>query len=254
MTKIKVTAVSYLNTKPLLYGLLQDDIEQWIDLQLDIPAVCANKLLDGRAQLGLVPVATIPQLPEWHLISDYCIGSDGPVRTVAIYSDCPLEEVEELLLDPHSRTSVQLVRVLLQDFWKLSPKLVPAQEGFISRISGKRAALVIGDRAIGLETKHPHHYDLGEVWKRHTGLPFVFAAWVSTAPLSSEFLERFNNALANGIASIPKLVYLLPRPQPQFDLEEYFSTHISYQLDNGKKKALDLFLSLIRPEKMVEHP
>ena len=191
MKKINVTAVSYLNTKPLLYGLVQNDMETHIDLQLDIPALCADKLLDGRAQLGLIPVATIPRLREAHIISDFCIGSVGAVRTVAIFSDCPIEEIEELYLDHHSRTSVELAKFLLRDYWKKSPQLIQAKEGFIDQIAGKRAALVIGDRAIGLEEKHAYIYDLGQAWWDHTGLPFVYAAWVSTTPLPSDFNKGF---------------------------------------------------------------
>lgn len=248
MRKLKVTAVSYLNTKPLLYGLLQSPIASQIELKLEIPSVCAKRLKEGDAGLGLVPVAVIPELDTPHLISDYCIGTVGAVKTVGIYSECPLSEVTALYLDHHSRTSVELTKLLLRDYWKANPELIPASDGYIPTLGGTRAGLVIGDRTIGLEERFPYVYDLGEAWLRHTGLPFVFAAWVSNQPLDPEFVEAFNHAMRQGIAHIPELMYLLPSPHPNFDLEEYFTRHISYELDGPKRKALGRFLEAIGPQ------
>ena len=240
--KIKVTAVSYLNTKPLLYGLVQNGFDKRIDLHLDIPSVCAQKLASGEVDLGLVPVAVIPQLATPYIISDFCIGAVGAVKTVSVFSDVPLAEVEEIYLDYQSRTSVELLKVLLKNHFKLSPKLIPATTGFQKKIVGKTAALVIGDRTIGLEEQHTYIYDLALEWERYCGLPFVFAAWVSNKKLDDQFVADFNHALAEGIEHIPQLIYLLPTPKPKFDLKEYFEKYISYTLDADKKKALAFFL------------
>lgn len=241
--KINITAVSYLNTKPLLYGLLKSDLADQIELQLDIPSQCARRLIEGKADLGLVPVAILPELETSHIISDYCIGTIGEVKTVCIYSDRPLEQVEALYLDHHSRTSVALTKLLLREHWQISPRLIPAHEGYIQKIGGSTAGLVIGDRTIGLEERFAYHYDLGQAWLEHTTLPFVFAAWVSTQPLPEDFIRAFNTALGEGVAAIPDLMYLLPSPDPRFDLEEYFTRYISYELDAPKRAALELFLS-----------
>lgn len=246
--KFKVTAVSYLNTKPLLYGLFKSRVSDKIDLKLDIPSVCAQKLESGEADLGLVPVAIIPELSSPRLVSDYCIGTVGPVKTVCIYAEQPLEQLEAIFLDYHSRTSVELVKILLEKYWKLRPKLIPASPGFEQQIGGTTGALVIGDRTIGLDLQYPYVYDLGAAWMALTGLPFVFAAWVSNQPLPDDFIAEFNEALQLGIAAIPELIYLIPRPHPQFDLQEYYTQNISYQLDDDKRKALQLFLSLISPD------
>lgn len=242
MKKLKLTAVSYLNTKPLLYGIFKSSIAEKIDLQLDIPSVCAAKLRDGRADLGLVPVAVIPELPSPRIISDYCIGTVGTVHTVAVFADRPLEELTHLYLDHHSRTSVELVQILLREYWRLAPELIPATEGYIETIGGTTGGLVIGDRTIGLHQRFPYVYDLGEAWMDHTGLPFVFAAWISNQSPDSEFILEFNLALQLGLQHIPELIYLLPTPQPGFDLKEYFTHFISYELDARKKQALALFL------------
>ena len=247
MQKIRLSAVSYLNTKPFIYGIFRSKLSEKIDLSLDIPSVCAQKLLCSEADLVLTPVAVIPELPEAHLVSDYCIGSTGPVKTVCIFSEKPLSEIKRLYLDFHSRTSVALSRLLCQEFWKIEPEFVPAEEGYEQKIGGDTAGLIIGDRAIGLEKNYPYVYDLGQAWMDFTGLPFVFAAWVSTRPLDPAFIAEFNEALLAGIESIPQLIYLIPPPHPDFDLKTYFTRHISYPLDAAKRKGLDLFLSYLAP-------
>lgn len=243
--KLKVTAVSYLNTKPLLYGLLKSGLSEEIDLQLDIPSDCARKLASGEVDMGLVPVAVIPELETPHIISDYCIGTVGTVKTVCIFSEVPLEEMTHLYLDYHSRTSVELVQILLKNHWHLSPALLPATPGFEEKIGGTTGAVVIGDRAIGLEEKFSYVYDLGEAWMAYSGLPFVFAAWVSNRPLPQDFVARFNDALRMGVELIPQLMFLMPTPKPGFDLQKYFTENISYELDAPKRKALKIFLKAL---------
>jgi len=242
--KIKITAVSYLNTKPLLYGLLHSDIASRIDLKLDIPSLCAQKLLSGEADLGLIPIAVIPEIPNARIISDFCIGTNKSVKTVGIFADQPITSLTELYLDHHSRTSVALSRILLRDYWKLSPRLLTASDGYIDKIGGTTGGLVIGDRTIGLEKRFSHFYDLGEAWYDFQKLPFVFAAWVSNKALPETFIQAFNTALAAGVEAIPQLMYLLATPQTNFDLERYFTHNISYQFDAPKKQALDLFLKM----------
>ena len=171
MEKIKVTAVSYLNTKPLLYGLVNDPISDEIDLQLDIPSDCAKKLQAGTVDLGLVPVAIIPHLETPHIISDFCIGTNGAVKTVSIFSEVPIENITQLYLDFHSRTSVELAKILIEKHWKLNVEYLPAEEGFIDKANGTKACVVIGDRTIGLEKRFSYVYDLGASWKKYTPVP-----------------------------------------------------------------------------------
>lgn len=244
---LSITAVSYLNTKPFLYGLVKSGLDKEIDLQLDIPSVCAEKLRDGKVDLGLVPVAIIPEIETPHIISDYCIGTVGAVKTVCIFSQRPIEEMQNIYLDYHSRTSVELAKILMRDYWKINPTILKAQPGFESQINGTTGALIIGDRAIGLEDQYPFVYDLGEAWLKHTGLPFVFAAWVSNKPLERTFVTKLNYALQLGLEEIPQLMYLLPSPHSNFDLKSYFTKFISYELDEKKKHALDIFLEELDP-------
>lgn len=245
MQKLRVVAVSYLNTKPLLYGLLRSPIAERIDLQLAIPSECARRLRDGEADLGLAPVAILPELDNWQLVSNYCIGATGPVKTVCLYGEVPIERMEAIYLDHHSRTSVALIKILLRHHWRLSPQLLPAQTGYIQQIGGTTGGLVIGDRTIGLEEKFPYVYDLGHAWREMTNLPFVFAAWVSVKPLDEDFIAAFDAALGSGLTYLPDLKYLLSSPHPNFDLEYYFTHCISYELDEEKQKGLATFLQYL---------
>lgn len=255
MKKIKITAVSYLNTKPLLYGLLlHSEMANSIDLSLDVPSKCAEKLLSGEADLGLIPVAVIPEIHNAKIISDYCIGTEHYVKTVGIYADQPIDTLTRLYLDHHSRTSVALTKILLREYWQCTPELIPASDGYIEKIGGTVGGLVIGDRTIGLEKRFNYFYDLGDAWYRLTQLPFVFAAWVSNKTIPERFLQAFNQALQTGVEAIPQLMYLLTTPDPGFDLEAYFTQNISYQLDAPKKQALQLFLDMLAPHAVQKRP
>ena len=166
-----------------MYGLMHEGMPEMLEMALDIPSVCADKLERGEVDLALVPIAILPKLKTPFIISDYCIGTIGAVKTVGIYSDVPIEEITELYLDFHSRTSVQLAQILLKEYWKISPKLNQATEGFIKEIKDTLGAVVIGDRTIGLEDKHRYFYDLGEIWMKHTGLPCLL--YTSPSPRDS---------------------------------------------------------------------
>jgi len=247
--KYRLVAVSYLNTKPLLYGLLRSEVQEELAMDLAIPSECARRLVTGEADIGLVPVASIPDLPEAHIISDFCIGADGAVATVCIYGEVPIEEMTHIYLDHHSRTSAMLTRLLLQEYWQQDVVVLDATEGYIDQIGGTTGGLVIGDRTIGLDERFNFVYDLGTIWKTHTGLPFVFAAWVSTKKLPDAFVERFNDALGEGMAHLPELQFLLPTPHPNFSLVDYFTHHIDYQLDGGKRAAMKRFLAFVSDRK-----
>jgi chorismate dehydratase len=251
MDRYKLSAVSYLNTKPLLYGLLRSDASEWLDMDVAIPSECARRLVAGTTDIALVPVAVLAELPDYHIISDYCIGTDGAVATVGIYGDVPIEEMTGIYLDHHSRTSVMLAQLLLEEYWGLAPQLLPATEGYLDKIGGTVGGVVIGDRTIGLKKRFPYVYDLGEVWKNHTGLPFVFAAWVSRRALPQEFLTLFNEALASGVAKVPELQLLLSSPDPSFDLVHYFTHNIDYNLDDGKREALRRFLAFVAKKEAI---
>jgi len=241
--KIRVGAVSYLNTKPLLYGISHSSIMNDIDLIIEYPARIADMLLKDEIDMGLVPVAVIPKMKEYYINGDYCIGSDGPVASVCLFSETPIEKVERVLLDYQSRTSVQLAALLLEKYWKIRPQLVNAGQDFRDHIGGTTAGVVIGDRALEQRKISPYVYDLGEAWKAFTGLPFVFAAWISNKPLDAGFIRRWDEANLMGLQHIDKVVG--ENPFPVFDLHAYFTRYLDYKLDDRKRQGLQQFLQYL---------
>ena len=117
--EIKILAVSYLNAKPFIYGLEHSNLLTNYKLELDIPSVCADKLLNNKVDIGLVPVAIIPFFKDYTILTDYCIGAKGAVGSVMLYSDVPLNEIENIYLDYQSRTSVALVQIIAANYWKI---------------------------------------------------------------------------------------------------------------------------------------
>lgn len=238
--KIRVGAVSYLNTKPLVYGFEQGMMKEEIDLINDYPSRIAAMLLNDEIDVGLVPVAIIPELKHWHIISDYCIGAEGEVASVCLFSETPLESINKILLDYQSRTSVALAKILIREYWKISPELISAGEDYRDFIRGSTAGLVIGDRALQQRKISPYVYDLGAAWKAFTGLPFVFAAWISNKELDADFITLFNQANKTGLDNIDEVVRL--NAYELFDLKKYYTHHINYYLDDPKRKGMKLFL------------
>jgi chorismate dehydratase len=238
--KVRVGAVSYLNTKPLIYGIEKGMIKDEADLLIDYPSKIASMLLEDKIDVGLVPVAIVPEMKEYHIISDYCIGSVGKVASVCLFSDVPLDKIETILLDYQSRTSVALLKVLTREYWKLNVVFENTSGNYQSKISGTTAGLVIGDRALQQRKISPFIYDLGEEWKRFTGFPFVFAAWISNKKLDNNFIDNFNKANAFGLNRIDEVVK--ENPFEAFDLHHYYKDCISFEMDEKKKKGLELFL------------
>jgi chorismate dehydratase len=201
-------------------------------------------LVNGEIDLGLVPVAVIPRLKEHHILTDYCIGADGEVASVCIFSEVPLENVKQVYLDYQSRTSVRLAQILLKEYWQVNVEFIPTSgEDYRTAIKGTTAGVVIGDRALEQRRSSEYIYDLGTAWKAHTGLPFVFAAWISNKIMPVDFIQSFNEANKQGLDKIETL--LKEFNYPYFDLEEYFTNYIDYQLNDLKIKGLNLFLERI---------
>lgn len=249
LSKIRVGIVNYLNTKPLLYGIERSPVLKEIELIPDYPANVATMLLENRIDMGLVPVAVIPKLKEAHIITDYCIGCNGSVASVCLLSDVPLAEIKTILIDYQSRTSANLVKVLIREHWKLDVELADTKQDFRNQIKASTAGLVIGDRCLEHRTKVNHVYDLGEAWKDFTGLPFVFAAWIANKPLPPSFISSFNEACKNGIGAID--IVAAENQFPNYDSSEYFHHNISYQLDADKRRGMEEFLKMLKKGERV---
>lgn len=243
--KIRVGIVNYLNTRPLLYGLQRQPIANLIDLIGDYPAKVAELLKKGEIDVGLIPVAVIPQLPSYHVVGNYCIGTQGEIASVALFSEVPMNEIKKVYLDYQSRTSVALLKFLMKEYWGISPEIIQATgEDYRNEIKGTTGGLVIGDRALEQRKISTFIYDLGSEWRKITGLPFVFAAWVSIKPLPDQFIQVFDKANAVGLNHIDEIVSAIP--YELYDLKKYYSLHLSYELDEAKQRGMNHFLSVIK--------
>ncbi|MCU0337910.1 MAG: menaquinone biosynthesis protein [Sediminibacterium sp.] len=234
-----IGAVSYLNTKPLLFGVERSGLMRMIDLKRDYPANIASALLHDKIDIGLVPVAVLPLLEHYEIVTDYCIGTNGTVASVALFSQVPLEEIKTIQLDYQSRTSVNLVRILCKYHWELDVNFKPAAPGFEKNIQGNEAAVVIGDRAFAALLQYPYVYDLGQAWKDFTGLPFVFAVWAANKAIDSNFLDGFNMANGYGVQHIDEVLEGVE--YPLYDLKTYYTENIDYRLNDAKRQAIQVF-------------
>ena len=199
MKKIRISAVSYTNTKPFMYGLQHTGILEKIEMSLDNPSDCAQKLIDDAVDIGLIPVAATLSVPKWEIISDYCIGAVGAVNSVFIFSNCEITEVKTLQLDSQSRSSNNLARVLMKNYWNTKHQLIINANDYSHSKDPNTAFVQIGDRTFGKKEQFPFVYDLAEEWQKFTGLPFVFAAWISNKKLDPAFIEVFNKANETGL-------------------------------------------------------
>jgi len=244
-TKIRISAVSYTNTKPFLYGIQHSDVINKIDLSLDMPSDCAQKLIDDKVDIGLIPVAAILSLPRWEIISDYCIGAAGPVNSVFIFSNCEAADIKTLQLDPESRSSNNLALVLLKNHWKAGHQVIKNAVDYAASSDPHTAFVQIGDRTFGKKQQYKYVYDLAEEWQKFTGLPFVFAAWVANKPIPADFMAEFNQAMKLGLDHRAELLNELPQ-RTDFDLEDYLMHKLDFDLTEDKKKALYLFHEYIK--------
>ena len=237
--------MSYLNTKPLLFGIKNHPVIDQIQLTEDYPSKIAQLLIDDKVDLGLIPVAATLKLNQWYQVGEHCIGCDGAVASVCIFSDVPMDEIEKVYLDYQSRTSVNLAKILLKEYWKKNVEFVDASgEDFRNQIKGNTAGVVIDDRALQQRLHSKYIYDLGEAWKSHTGLAFVFAAWISNKELPLAFIQSFEEANALGLKNIDKVI--AENPFPGFDLKKYYSSCIGYRMDERKKAGMELFLGKLK--------
>ncbi len=242
MEKIRVGIVNYLNTKPLLVGLRKLQEAGQIELIEDYPAHIAAFLAKKEIDLGLVPIAALSTIPGHAIVGSYCIATNEEVGSVCLFSQQPIEQVTHVILDYQSRTSVQLARLLFKQFWKKEVEFIPAvDERYIDEIKGATAGIIIGDRALEARPHFPYIYDLGIAWKTFTNLPFVFAVWASVVPLSKEFISLFDEANRVGFTQLKEVV-AANQQATKYDLYQYYTTNIDYQLSAEKEQAIRLFL------------
>jgi chorismate dehydratase len=246
--KIRISAVNFANTYPFIYGLTETGFDKKVILTTDHPADCAAKLITGQVDIGLIPIAALPDLKEYHIITDYCLGAYGKVRTVMLLSNCPFDKIKTVNLDYRSRSSVNLARILAKNAWKKEFLWNNTTEQFdFINIPENEAIVLIGDRCFEFENKFMYKSDLAEEWYHFTGLPFAFACWTANKKLDDKFLEEFNAALGTGVRNIPGVVEKYGKTGiiRGEDLYIYLTKNMNFDLNNDKRKAIDLFLEMM---------
>jgi chorismate dehydratase len=180
-------AVDYLNVRPLVHGL--DRRPDRVQLRFDVPSECARLLQVGEIDLGMVPSIAYLARPGDRIVPGLCIGSDGPVASVAVYTRKPIRDVRSIALDTSSRTSAVLTRILCAQRFHISPDFRPHGPDLVSMLATADAALLIGDPALFIDHQalpgSVEKIDLGLAWKEMTGLPFVWAFWAGQADAAS---------------------------------------------------------------------
>jgi chorismate dehydratase len=242
LKKIKIGAVTYLNTKPLIYGMQQEVFLRDHELILAYPAQLAGMLKRHELDVALVPVALLAELQEYSIVSDYCIASNEEVASVCLFSERPLSDIRKVYLDYQSKTSVALLKILFSRHWKQPVEWLSAtDESYIEKIEGDTAGLIIGDRALHNSTRFAYRYDLATAWKEMTGLPFVFAVWVSLRPDMMHFKSQLDAAQLQGISDLDQFA----GNNEGYDLHRYYHTNISYELNDDKKKGMQRFIDFL---------
>jgi chorismate dehydratase len=243
-SRLKVGAVSYINTKPLIYGFEQGYMNADIELLLDYPSKIAHQLQKKEIDIGLIPVAGLLNLNDVTVFGNTCIASEQKVASVCLFSNVPITEIQTIYLDYQSITSINLLKILLKEYWKVKPLLIPAEVNYIEQIEGTSAGVIIGDRAFEYLNKYEYVYDLSEAWTEFTNLPFVFACWVSNQKTSSAFEQKFNEVTAIGFNHLDKIIETLA--YKSYDLHTYYTLNISYNFDDAKQKGMQLFLKKLK--------
>jgi chorismate dehydratase len=246
--KIRISADNFANTYPFMYGLTETGFDRKVILTTDHPADCAANLISGKVDIGLIPIAALPSLKESHIITDFCLGSYGKVRTVMLLSNCPFNKIMKINLDFRSRSSVNLAKILAKNYWKKEFLWFNSAKGFdFVNIPDDEANVLIGDMCFEYERRFENRIDLSEEWFKFTGLPFAFACWTSNKELDGKFLKEFNDALATGVKNIPAVVekYGKTGTIRGEDLRIYLTENMNFDLNDDKRKAIKLYLDLL---------
>lgn len=247
MTKPRVSVVQYLNTVPLVWGMLHGEQRCKYELAFTTPARCADAVRDGEADVGIIPSIEYQRIDGLRVVSGVSIASRSEVKSVLLLSNVPAESVRTVAADNSSRTSEALVRILLEKFYGRRVEMSsadPDPDGMLKRVD---AALVIGDPALAYHGPAPYVYDLAAEWNRFTGLPFVFAFWAARRGTTLEKLGGdFRSSRDYGLAQIDRIAaeqatkYKMTPQEVKF----YLTRNIDYNFEEDQLRGLGLFYRL----------
>jgi chorismate dehydratase len=246
----RVCAVSYLNTVPLVWGMLHgsgpEDGNGVFDLRFALPSECADQIASGDADIGIVPVIEMAR-QKLEYFPGTGIACHGPVRSILLISKVPFRQIRTLATDSGSRTSVQLARLILAEKFGVTPRLISRPADLATMLGEADAALLIGDAALRVDPeKLPFEtLDLGREWVSMTGLPMVFAVWAGRREVVRPSLTAaFNNSCRYGLAHMDEIVHSesVARGFPEALIREYLTSHIVFELGARDYAGLETFL------------
>lgn len=254
-SRIRVGAVSFLNTKPLIYPLLKKEIETDIALTIDVPSRIAALLKKDEIDVGLIPIVEYfranPSDTPYYILPDISITSDGRVRSIQLFSRVPVQKIQRIALDTNSRSSVALLKVLLAEKYRISPAFTTCAPTVNPKTALENrqdppfdAVLLIGDAALRHLGSTEYCVDLGEDWHQLTGLPFVYACWVARKEADlGDLPQVLLESKARGTAKIPEIARIealkLGLPEPL--CLAYLRDSIKYDLNESAIAGIELF-------------
>jgi chorismate dehydratase len=248
MSTLRISVVKYLNSVPLIWGMLHGQQKGKYELQFATPANCADAVRDGKADIGIIPVIEYHRMDHMQVIAGISIASKSRVRSVLLLSKVPIEKIQSVAVDTSSRTSVAFLRILMGKFYSRTVNMVDAAPQPDEMLKRADSALVIGDPALtyGGSAKV---YDLAAEWKKFTGLPFVFAFWAGHENKDlSKCRKDFEASREFGLAHIDDIAaeYAPKLNMEHADVKVYLTENIDYSLDEENCKGLRLFFKLAR--------
>jgi len=251
MRKLRISAISYLNTAPLMWDFEHGDAGKHFEISYTLPSACARALADGTADIGIIPAAAYAQIPGLQILPDVAIASRRAVRSILLASKVPIERVRTVALDTSSMTSVALTRILFEKWLGGGRTFTAMHPDIETMLAGQDAGLLIGDPALQIDRSRYYTLDLAEEWIRYTGKPFVFAFWaVRSAALveadpALDLAAIFRESRDHGLE--PASLNQIAREwAPRLGLSEaavrsYLTENIYYNLDSGCLEGLRLF-------------
>lgn len=251
MRRLRISAISYLNTAPLMWDFEHGEAGRQFDISYTLPSACARDLESGAADIGIIPAAAYTMIPELKILPDVAIASRRPVRSILLVSKVPVEKARTVALDTSSMTSVALIKILFEK-WLGGARTFTSMPPQIDKMLAEHdAALVIGDPALQIDRSQYFTLDLAEEWIRYTGKPFVFAFWaVRSAALKEaspalDLPEIFQQSRDHGLApaSLDQIAReWAPRLRlREADVRSYLTENIHYSLDPACLEGLQLF-------------
>jgi chorismate dehydratase len=252
MPPLRISAISFLNTAPLMWDFENGDsaarLRQDFEISYTIPSHCAQQLKQGSADIGIIPVAAYVEIPELVIVPDVAIAAKNKVRSILLVSKAPLDKIRSVATDDSSRTSAALVEIYLRKFVGTDPGFTRQKPDLKTMLQWHDAALLIGDPALQARTDGYYVYDLAEEWRRWTGRPFVFAFWAvrkAALPGRSELniAQVFQQSRDHGLKHIPEIAAAWA---PKLGLSaqlisDYLTENVDYSLDPENLEGLRLF-------------